>query len=437
MQLQKIISGGLAGLLILLSTLSAGQRPYRDAAVRAARWISLSSRAGEPGRVWPSDPREPQSVSHTLYAGVPGVVVFFAEAFRQTESKEFLKNGCAGADYLLRVVAGEMECGLYEGLAGIGFALGQAWKVSRQERYRQGLERCLALIRQRAVAKGEGVEWSDVTDVISGGAGTGLFLLWAAREVNDPSLVDLAARAGRRLLALGRPERGGLKWAMNPDDARLMPNFSHGTAGVAYFLSELYRATKRREFLEGGLAGGRYLQAIARSDNGGCLIFHHEPDGQDLYYLGWCHGPAGTARLFYSLFLASGDRAWLEWLKRSARSLLASGIPQKETPGFWNNVGICCGTAGVAWFLLDCYRVLGDPVCLRFAEQLSANLLSRATVEGKGLKWVQAEHRVRPELLLAQTGLMQGAAGIGLWLLRLDAFLSHKPFHTRFPDSPF
>ena len=48
----------------------------------------------------------------------------------------------------------------------------------------------------------------------------------------------------------------------------------------------------------------------------------------------------------------------------------------------------------------------------------------------KGLRWVQAEHRVRPELLVAQTGYMQGAAGIGMWLLRLDA-AEHKPRHFR------
>jgi hypothetical protein len=34
---------------------------------------------------------------------------------------------------------------------------------------------------------------------------------------------------------------------------------------------------------------------------------------------------------------------------------------------------------------------------------------------------IQTEHRARPELLIAQTGLMQGAAGIGLVLLRRAA----------------
>jgi hypothetical protein len=45
--------------------------------------------------------------------------------------------------------------------------------------------------------------------------------------------------------------------------------------------------------------------------------------------------------------------------------------------------------------------------------------------------------RVRPELLVAQTGFMQGAAGVGMWLLRFDAFERGKKPLITFPDSPF
>ena len=35
--------------------------------------------------------------------------------------------------------------------------------------------------------------------------------------------------------------------------------------------------------------------------------------------------------------------------------------------------------------------------------------------------WTQAEHRVQPGLLIAQTGHMQGAAGVGKYFLHMDA----------------
>jgi hypothetical protein len=44
---------------------------------------------------------------------------------------------------------------------------------------------------------------------------------------------------------------------------------------------------------------------------------------------------------------------------------------------------------------------------------------------------------VRPELLVAQTGLMQGAAGVGLLFLHLDAFERGRTPSVRVPDSPF
>jgi hypothetical protein len=68
---------------------------------------------------------------------------------------------------------------------------------------------------------------------------------------------------------------------------------------------------------------------------------------------------------------------------------------------------------------------------------MTVHLLKKAIMDEKGLKWIQAEHRVRPDFLVAQTGLMQGAAGIGLWLLKLDSFEKGKRERIFFPDSPF
>ena len=74
---------------------------------------------------------------------------------------------------------------------------------------------------------------------------------------------------------------------------------------------------------------------------------------------------------------------------------------------------------------------------MAFAKKMTHHLLKKAVSEGKGLKWIQAEHKVKPDLLVAQTGLMQGAAGIGLWLLKLDAFEKGEKEKIFFPDSPF
>jgi lantibiotic modifying enzyme len=281
------------------------------------------------------------------------------------------------------------------------------------------------------------VAWSPVTDIISGSAGIGLTLIYADHLGAQGASIDLAVLAGRRLLDLAQPEAGGLKWPMAPEYARLMPNFSHGTAGVAYFLASLYEVTGDKEFLNAAIAGARYLQAVARTDGNSFAVFHNEPDGLDLYYLGWCHGPTGTAQLFYLLAQLTGDEAWMSWVFRAARAITQSGIPERQTPGFWNNVSRCCGHVGVGEFLLSLHRVSGDDTLSEFAGRVTSDLLRRATEDESGASWVQAEHRSRPELLVAQTGYMQGAAGIGTYLLHLDALEEGKDPAIVLPDSPF
>lgn len=441
----RLVYAGAVAALIFFPTLAAVsaqvgpiQAPrYRDAAIDAAKWIRSARVETLFGYAWPSDPRDPKSISTALYNGSPGVVLFMLELHHATGDAAYLDQARRGADELMTKAASEARMGLYDGIAGLGFMFGETWRATRDDKYRKVALGTVRVLETRAGTVGRGVQWNNSTDIISGGAGIGLFLLYAAETLKDDSAKWLAVRAADRLLELGIPDQGGTRWAMDPSVPRTMPNFSHGTAGIAYFLTTLHKATGGRRFLEGGLAGARYLQAIAKTEGNICLVPHSQPDGLDLFYLGWCHGPAGTARLFYQLAQATGDKTWLSWVERSANALLASGIPKQPTPGFWNNVSQCCGSAGVAQFMLDLYGVTREPKYLAFAETMTADLLARATRDDTGTRWVQAEHRVRPELLVAQTGYMQGAAGIGTWLLRVDALQRKRAPFVRFPDSPW
>jgi len=145
----------------------------------------------------------------------------------------------------------------------------------------------------------------------------------------------------------------------------------------------------------------------------------------------------GTARLFYRLYQVTGDRVWMDWVSKSARAILNSGVPEQQTPGFWNNVSQCCGLAGVAEFFLSLHQVTGNRAYLDYSRRVTTQLLAKATRDPKGMRWIQAEHRIKPELLVAQTGFMQGAAGVGMLLLHLDALERHKKPSIVFPDSPF
>lgn len=430
-------------ILIFLSCCTSGppaKRTYLETAEKAALWLDAVKIQTNNGLAWPADPQDSTSIVTNLYSGSAGIVLFFLEAYRATENPLYLANAKAGADYLIATLPDTTYpswAGLYTGVSGIGFVLTETYKITGEEKYRDAALRCVDMLHEKANRIGSGVEWDSVTDIISGSAGIGLFLLYAADELAHKNSLELAKKTGVRLMTYALPEKGGLKWPMSASFPRLMPNFSHGTAGVAYFLAALYEQTNDDTFLQVALKGADYLLASAETNSNDGLIFHHEPEGEDLFYLGWCHGPPGTARLYYKIYHLTSEEKWLAVIRKSAETIMSSGIPEKPTPGFWNNVGQCCGSAGVAEFFLALHQFTSEKKYLDFSKRLFADLLARSTIDGEGLKWVQAEHRVRPELLIAQTGYMQGAAGIGMLSLKLDNFEQGRRHLMTFPDSPF
>ena len=423
----------LSPSLLRALALGSAERPWLELAMEAWRWVEAARIDTPDGATWPADPTDPESVGYTLYTHSPGVIPFALELHYATGDERYLNAAVQGAAHLAARVDEVQDAGLYTGLAGIAFVLAETARATGRESERITAAGATSRLLDRARRMGTGAAWprgsgSDAiesNDIISGTAGTGLALLHLGRALRYDNALETAEGAGRRLLERAIETPTGLRWDMWPGYAREMPNFSHGTAGVAYFLATLHRATGERAFLDAGLAGARYLTSQATLDNTGYRIFHSRPGGEDLYYLSWCHGPVGTNRLFHQLGEITGDPEWHDWVARGARGVMDTGIPETRTPGFWDNISQCCGTAGAAEHFLTLHRTTGNAGYKAFVDRLNTDLVQRAstagTPAGAGRKWTQAEHRVQPELLVAQTGHMQGAAGVGKYFLHMDA----------------
>jgi len=429
-------------IFVLCSNCSKMTKVNLESALEAEKWIRGASIKTTMGKTWYPNPEDstssqsPSTVFH-IYHGTAGIVLFYLEMFNSTGNKKYLTEAEAGANYLIETlpdtIPSPWEVGLYSGLAGVAFTLEKTYEATKQKKYREQAFLCIDLLEKAAVPKGDGVEWGGITDIIYGSAGIGMLLLYADREMGHMTAKDLAIKAGLRLLETSVSDSNGTKWRATPATVGFAADFAHGTAGISYFLASLYESTNREEFLKGALEGARYLESVTNEDG----LLMRQVGGETLYYLGWCSGPAGTSRLYYKLWQLTGDDNWMDKIRKAAATIMHSGIPEKLTPGFWNNVSRCCGSVAVAEFYLNLYKITNEKKYLDFSRHLTENLLSRATVSKGGLKWTQAEHRLQPEFLAAQTGYMQGAAGIGVWLLHLDAFEHGTTPMIVLPDSPF
>src|SRR6185503_7167618 len=102
------------------------------------------------------------------------------------------------------------------------------------------------------------------------------------------------------------------------------------------------------------------------------MIHHSQGRGENLFYLGWCHGPPGTARLWSELERQTGDPEWGAWLRGAGEAMLASGAPERRGRGYWNNVGQCCGDAAVGELAISLWQALGDERYLDQARRVAA-----------------------------------------------------------------
>jgi hypothetical protein len=255
------------------------------------------------------------------------------------------------------------------------------------------------------------------------------------------------------LLGMARDTGTGLAWTSTPSDDELNPtlysgtagvvlallegqrhfddevrvgtparfhHLSHGTLGIAYALAAVGRAAGRRDLTELAVAGA--ADVVARNEAGpaGFLVPHsdpqHKPELVERYSYGWCHGPAGDAQAFRLLSAVLHDPAWSACADQCWYTVTHSGLPQRLRPGFWDNSGRCCGTAGV--LALACDRQVEHGDGLDFADVLVADLAARATRDAEGARWSNVEHRVTPGTLEPRIGWAMGTAGIVRELLR-------------------
>jgi hypothetical protein len=337
----------------------------------------------------------------SLYHGLAGVVLALHEAHEHLGDARYARTVSRGADALTAHVDRLDNCSLYFGLTGVAFALRA---VGRDE----PADRALQLVRSRF----DGQRWNEMFELLFGNAGIALGALHAGD-------LDLAVTAVTPYLTTADRTEHGVNWAVRPTPAR-SHHMAHGTVGIALALTVVGEAAGRDDMVE--LALEATADVVGRNEAGadGFLVPHsdppHRPDIIERYSYGWCNGPAGDAQLFRQLSHTTGDPGWDALGERCWRTVLESGLPRRIRPGFWDNNGRCCGTAGV--LALACDRIVERGDDFDFAGVLVDDLGAHATRDEAGVRWSNHEHRATPSDLEPRPGWAMGNAGILRELLR-------------------
>ena len=419
---------------------SARAQNYLSTALQAENWIASAELKTKDGIQWKVIPdAQNTSIETNLYKGSSGIILLYLELYKSTKQQRYLAKIEQAANEL---IAGQYTQNrnqaftLYYGIAGNGFILNEIYKVTNNKRYLKAALKIVDILSDSAIIDHDKANWGSNNAISMGTAGTGAFLLYADRELHHPKAKELAKKVGNYLIANAIKTPAGNNWVMVPDTLKspIMPNFAYGAAGISYFLLQLYEQTGQQLYLDEALKGVSFLNSISNEQG---LIYHHSPDGKNLFYYGFCQGPAGTTHLYKKLYDVTKDEQYQQKIKLLANTMLNKDLFDKNDKGIWNNVGQCCGTSGIGDYYLYLYHTYNDPRYLDAAKALAAHLIEHSSTDAHGIKWVQAESRARPNDLVAQTGYMQGAAGVASFLIHLDGAIKGNLKFYNLPDNPF
>jgi lantibiotic modifying enzyme len=373
---------------------------------------------------WLGDAMEPvlgswqvvlRSFSIDIYGGTSGVGLFLARLYRLTSERLFRTTSEGVVEHCFSMwdslpIQGRLSyyagsVGIADALVHIGEALDQPELIDK------------ALSKLSSHLDTQPGPYS--IDLINGIAGAIPPLLRLGSRYARPEFLERAIQLGVQLLATAKKRDEGWSWTtIDPAGApgqRDLVGFSHGTAGVAWALTELYKQTGRADYLEAALEGIRYEQSWFQRDLENWPDFRGQPttypDGTSRYNcaLAWCHGAPGIALSRLRAFQITGDSQIREQANAALRSTLRSitaSLPGQES------YCLCHGIGGNAEALIYAAEVFGDSSYLDRARQAGLRGIELYLRADKDWPCGVPGGGLNPSLLI-------GLAGIGYFYLRL------------------
>lgn len=339
-----------------------------------------------------------------VYAGTSGIALFMAELAVLTGDPELRRTAFGAIRHALACSGGvhpAKRFGFYSGLTGIACAAARIGAIFGEESLRASAAQLLTpLGRTNRTAK--------EFDLIAGKAGAIIGLLRLGYDLRDAAQIDRARQLGDELLRAAEYSAAGCSWRSHTFRYRHnLIGFSHGTAGVAYALLELYHATKQAGYLRAAEDALSYERQFFNSDVGNWPDFREESQRPNRksppsYKTFWCHGASGIALSRLRAYQITGNEVYKEEAEIALNTTRAAIVASMESRRLEHS--LCHGLSGNADVLISGYQVLGSA---RADDIHLARQVAGAITRSGGLADVESP------------GLMLGLAGVGYFFLRL------------------
>jgi type 2 lantibiotic biosynthesis protein LanM len=402
-----------------------GARLCRDALWAGSRCNWLGASMEFVGNTWAVVHR---AFGPELYNGTAGIALFLARLFEATNEKPYrttAEGGIRQALTRLEDINLTARAGFYTGLIGIAYTslqLGETF--GKQEFIDKGLQLAETLVKDNPDRQ--------ALDVLAGSAGCIPALLNIHQRYQKDYLIDLAIRHGEHLLETARKSENGWSWNTLEDFSEHdLTGFSHGAAGIAWALLELFQVTQQEKFCTGAEQGFLYERYWFSPQHGNWPDFRSfststaGSEGTPTYMVAWCHGAPGIGLSRLRAYQLLGKEAY----RHEAEAALQTTVQALQQAVLTNqgNYSLCHGNAGNAELLIYASRVLDNTDYKAIADQVGKH----------GIEQYQKNTIPWPCGVIGggeTPNLMLGLAGIGYFYLRLYDPMKYPPVVIILPN---
>lgn len=332
----------------------------------------------------------------------------------------------------------------YSGIGGIGLVLNEVYRFLKDKNAKTAAWEIVSYYKEHAVRTPKGIYWSD-NSVIYFDGGITLFLIdsFLTYPGRGEEVYSLITDSCDYILSNAiRHDHGGLEFDyLQVDFKHKEPNFEFGTAGIGYLFVKAYEITNDERYVQAAKSVIVYMKNIAVKQKKGYLIPYKLGVHDNLFYLGNCHGPVGTAKLFYELYKVTNEEQYLQEVYALIEGARSLGAPFVQSAGFWNTICLCCGPAGYASVFTGLYNLTGEKKWKHLAngvgEILVGSKLEYEKSGNKGIFWEIAFDRTSPGVLTSPAGYFTGAAGIAVALLQIYCMCTENKGGLHLIDDPY